>query len=145
VKVRGVLDTNVVVSALIRPKGTAGFVWRRLREGAFTAVFSPELIDEIAAVLGHPKIRAKYGSTPKDLEVIAALFALRGDFVACKEQIRLCRDPADDFLLATAIAWKADYLVSGDADLLSLKKIRRTIIMKPAAFLAALEKTGDRS
>ncbi|MCX6559156.1 MAG: putative toxin-antitoxin system toxin component, PIN family [Candidatus Aminicenantes bacterium] len=141
-KVRAVIDTNVVVSALIRPKGPAAVLWRRLCEGAFTAVFSTELIDEIAAVLGRPKIRTRYGTTPKDLEVIAALFALRGDLVACGERVRICRDPNDDFLLETAVSGKADYLVSGDEDLLTLKKFRQTRIVKPAAFLAAIEKAG---
>lgn len=142
-KVRAVIDTNVIVSALIRPLGTAGVLWRRLGEGAFTAVFSPKLIDEIAVVLGHPKIRAKYRTVPKDLVDIAALFALRGDLVTCEERIRICRDSDDDFLLETAVAGNADYLVSGDEDLLSLKKFRRTRIVKPAAFLAILEKSRN--
>lgn len=139
-KVRAVIDTNVIVSALIRPQGTAGVLWRRLGEGAFTAVFSPELIDEIAAVLGHPKIRAKYRTIPKDLEDIAALFALRGDLVTCEERIRICRDPDDDFLLDTAVSGNADYLVTGNEDLLTLKKFRRTRVVRPAAFLAILGK-----
>lgn len=143
--VRAVIDTNVIVSALIRPQGTAGVLWRRLGEGAFTAVFSPELIDEIAAVLGHPKIRAKYRTVPKDLADIAALFALRGDLVTCEERIRICRDPDDDFLLETAVAGKANYIVSGDEDLLALKKFRRTGIVKPASFLAILGRSrSDR-
>ena len=139
-KLHAVVDTNVIVSALIRPAGAAGILMRRLREGAFTAVFSPELIDEIAAVLCHPKIRTKYRTNPKDFEDIAALFALRGDLVTCEERIRLCRDPDDDFLLETAVSGNADYLVTGDEDLLSLKKLRQTKILKPAPFLAILEK-----
>jgi putative PIN family toxin of toxin-antitoxin system len=140
VKLRAVLDTNVIVSALIRPAGSAGILLRRLHEGALTSVFSPEHIDEIAAVLGHPKIRIKYRTCPRDFEDIAALFALRGDLVTCDERIRLCRDPADDFLLEAAVSGNADYLVTGDEDLLALKKIRQTIIVKPQAFLARLEK-----
>jgi putative PIN family toxin of toxin-antitoxin system len=140
VKVRAVVDTNVIVSALIRPKGRAAVLWRRLSEGAFTAVFSPELIDEIAAVLGHPKIRVKYRTRPWDLEDIAALFALRGDLVTRQEGIRICRDPDDDFLLETAVSGNAGYLVTGDKDLLELKKFRQTKIVKLSAFLAILEK-----
>jgi len=141
VKLRAVVDTNVIVSALIRPAGAAGILMRCLREGAFTAVFSPELIDEIAAVLCHPKIRTKYRTSPKDFEDIAALFALRGDLVTGEERIRLCRDPDDDFLLEAAVSGNADYLVTGDEDLLSLKKLRQIKILKPAPFLAILEKT----
>ncbi len=103
-------------------------------------VFSPELIDEIAAVLSHPKIRAKYRTSPKDIEAIAALFALRGDMVTIKERIRLCRDPQDDFLLETAVSGKAGFIVSGDADLLALKKSRNIKIIKPAAFMTMLHK-----
>ena len=139
-KIRAVVDTNVIVSALIRPKGTAGLLLRRLREGEFTAVFSMDLIDEIAAVLCHPKIRMKYGITPGDLEDIAALFALQGDLVKSEERIRLCRDPGDDFLLEAAAAGNADYLVSGDEDLLALKKYRQIKIVKPEVFLSKLEK-----
>lgn len=141
-KVRAVIDTNVIVSGLIKPSGTAGRLIRLLSEGAFTAVFSLELIDEIAAVLSYPKIRTKYRRRPKDLEDIAGLFALRGDLVTPEERIRLCRDPDDDFLLETAIAGNAAYLVTGDEDLLALKNFRRNKIVNPAAFLAVLEKAG---
>jgi len=139
-KVRAVLDTNVIVSALIRPKGPAGILWRSLSEGAFTAVFSPELIDEIAAVLVHPKIRTKYRTSPKDFDDIAALFALRGDLSTCQEKIRICRDPGDDFLIETAVSGNAGYIVTGDHDLLALKRFRRIRIVTLRAFLALLKK-----
>jgi len=141
VKIRAVVDTNVFVSALIRPQGTAGILWRHLQRGSFTAVISSGLVEEIAAVLGHPRIRAKYPAASKCLEEVAALFALRGDLVLPGERIRVCRDPADDFLLETAVAGNAGYLVTGDEDLLAIRKFRRIRIVKPAAFAALLEKS----
>jgi len=139
-KARAVIDTNVLVSSLIRPDGTAGILLRRLRDGAFTAVFSPAIIDELAAALVHPRIRTKYCLEERAFEPIAALFALRGEIAIPEESIRLCRDPDDNFLLETAVAGKADYIVSGDADLLDLRKFRTVKIVKPAAFLAILDK-----
>jgi len=89
---------------------------------------------------GIPKSGQNIERSPKDLEDIAALFALRGDLVTRQERICICRDPDDDFLLETAVSGNADYLVTGDEDLLALKKFRHTKIVRLSAFLAALEK-----
>jgi uncharacterized protein len=138
---RAVVDSNVVVSALIRPAGTEGVLWQRACEGAFTIVFSIDLVEEITSALMHPKIRAKYGTHPKDIESIAGLFTLHGEIVKPEERIILCRDPDDDFILEIAVTGQADYIVSGDKDLLTLKKIQKTKIVKPAAFLSRLDKS----
>jgi putative PIN family toxin of toxin-antitoxin system len=73
------------------------------------------------------------------LEAISGLFALRGEMATISETVRICRDPDDDFLLETAIAGRADYLVSGDADLLILRKFRKIRIVNPRKFLSVLE------
>lgn len=136
--IRAVCDTNVLVSALIKPLGTPGAILRALRDGEFTIVFSDELWTEVAAVLQDPKIRGKYEITRRDLETISDLFALRGDWTVIDKVLRICRDPGDDFILETAVSGKTDYIVSGDADLLSLKKFRKIRIVDPKTFLAAL-------
>jgi len=138
--IRAVLDTNVVISGLLKPTGTPGSILKSLRFGSFTIVFSRELIDEIAAVLSYPKLKRKYRRGRKDFEAIAGLFALRGDLVEIEERVRVCRDPNDDFLIETALAGKADFLVSGDKALLSLRKIRGISILTPAAFIASAVK-----
>jgi putative PIN family toxin of toxin-antitoxin system len=132
--IRAVLDTNVLVSALLRPFGTPGAILRSLRSGCFTIVFSPELLDELTAVLQNPRIRTKYGIDRPALEAISGLFALRGEMTMISETVQICRDPDDDFLLETAVAGRADYIVSGDVDLLILRKFRKTRIIKGRAF-----------
>jgi len=137
--IRAVLDTNVLVSALLKPLGTPGAILRSLRNGGFTIVFSPELLEEITAVLVNPRIRTKYGIDRQSLEAISGLFALRGEMATIVERVRICRDPDDDFILETAVAGRADYIVSGDADLLIQRKFRKVRIVNPRKFLAVLE------
>jgi len=139
--IRAVIDTNVIVASLIHTSGTTGTILSRLRDGAFTIVLSPALLDEIAAVMSYPKIRDKYGIRGSDLEIIAGLFALRGQMAAPTEAIHVCRDPDDDILLEAAVAGGAKYIVSGDVDLLAIRRFRTIRIVKPAAFLAILDKT----
>jgi hypothetical protein len=137
--IRAVLDTNVLVSALLRPLGTPGAILRSLRNGGFTIIFSPELLDELTTVLQNPRIRTRYGIDRPALEAISGLFALRGEMTMISETVRICRDTDDDFLINTAIAGRADYLVSGDADLLILRKFRKIRIINPRKFLSVLE------
>jgi len=110
---RAVLDTNILVSALLKPSGPPGNLLQCLRNGSFIVVFSPALLDEIAAVMMSPKIRIKYGLTRRDVETVFSLFALRGEIAEGTEKIRICRDPEDDFLIEAAAAGRADYLVTG--------------------------------
>ncbi|MGD0781920.1 MAG: putative toxin-antitoxin system toxin component, PIN family [Candidatus Aminicenantales bacterium] len=140
--IRAVIDTNVIVASLIHPAGTTGAILSRLRDGAFTIVLSPALLDEIAAVMSYPKIRDKYGIRTSDMEVIAGLLALRGQMAMPTEAIHVCRDPDDDILLEAAVAGEAEYIVSGDEDLLAIRKFRMVRIVKPAVFLAILDKAG---
>jgi uncharacterized protein len=78
-------------------------------------------------------------------EALASILALRGDLVMIGERIRVCRDPNDDFLIETAVAGGADYLVTGDEDLLSLKEYRGVPIVRLYDFLAILDRTkGNR-
>lgn len=64
---------------------------------------------------------------------------MRGELVESKEQIRVCRDPQNDFLIETAVAGRAGYIVTGDQDLLVLKKFRKIRLIKPGRFLALLD------
>jgi predicted nucleic acid-binding protein len=57
---RAVVDTSILVRALIKPRGTVGPVLRRLRDGAYTLIYSEPLLEELADVLSRPRIRDKY-------------------------------------------------------------------------------------
>jgi putative PIN family toxin of toxin-antitoxin system len=136
--VRAVIDTGVLVSALIRRQGTTGEVLRALRDGRFTAVYSTDLLVEIIDVLGRPALRAKYHIEPDDISVVINLIRLRGDLVMPARKVTACRDPKDDKFLETALAGAADCIVSGDADLLDLTFFEGIPILRPAEFLARL-------
>jgi|SRR5271157_436731 len=133
---RAVVDTGVLVSALIRRQGTTGEVLRALRDGRFTAVYSTDILVEIINVLGRPTLRAKYHLEPDDIAAIINLIRLRGELVMPSCKVTACRDPKDDKFLEAALAGNADCVVSGDADLLELTPFEDILILRPAEFLA---------
>lgn len=135
---RAVIDTGVFVSALIRRQGTTGDVLRALRDGRFSVVYSVEILIEIIDVLGRDPFRSTYQIQPQDITALVDLIRLRGELVAPKIKLRVCRDSADDRFLEAALAGQADCLVSGDADLLVLGSYQSIPILRPAEFLARL-------
>jgi len=135
---RAVIDTGVLVSALIRRQGTTGDVLRALRDGRFTAIYSTDILVEIIDVLGRPNFRQKYQIAPDDITAIINLLRLRGEVVTPRRKVTACRDPKDDKFLEAALAAGADCIVSGDADLLTLTPFENISILRPAEFLARL-------
>ena len=64
--IRAVVDTSMLVRAVIKPRGTVGPVLRQLRNGAYLLLYSDPLLAEMADVLARPRLRAKYGLTSED-------------------------------------------------------------------------------
>jgi uncharacterized protein len=135
---RAVIDTGVLVSALIRRQGTTGDVLHALRDGRFRAIYSTDLILEIIEVLGRPALRAKYHIGPEDINVVINVIRLRGDLVVPICKVTACREPKDNKFLETTLAGGADCIVSDDADLLDLTPFEDIPILCPAEFLARL-------
>jgi putative PIN family toxin of toxin-antitoxin system len=133
---RAVVDTNVLVSAVILPVSRIGAIFLRLRQGAFTPLYSTEMLEELANVLARPRIRDKYHITDADIRTILDLILLRGEVVEPIERVTVCRDPKDNVFLEVALAGRADVIVTGDDDLLTLHPFRGISIITPAAFLA---------
>lgn len=134
---RAVVDTGILVRALIKPQGSVGPVLARLRSGDYTLLYSEPLLEELVDVLGRPRIRQKYHLTADDVAVVLALIRLRGQPVFPGRRIAVCRDP-DDRVLEAAVAGGADAIVTGDEDLLALNPFEGIPIVTPAAFLARL-------
>ena len=135
---RAVIDTGVLVSALLRRQGTTGDVLRALRDGRFTAVYTTDILVELIDVLGRPWLREKYHLQPEDVAALINLIRLRGELVIPARRIAACRGPKDDCFLEAAVAGSADCIVSGDGDLLALTSFERIPILRPAEFLARL-------
>lgn len=132
---RAVIDTNILIRALIKPTGTVGPIIRRLRDGDYTAVYSESLLDELLEKLVLPRIREKYHLTDSDVSDFLALLALRGEMVEPERKIEVCRDPDDDMVIEAALEGKAQYIVTGDQDLLILEKFETVLFVTPRTFL----------
>lgn len=137
--IRAVVDTNVLIRALIKPQGTVGPVITHLRNGDYVLLYADPLLEELAAKLALPRIRDKYQVSDQDVETILALILLRGELVVPERRITACRDPKDDVVLEVAVSGHADFIVTGDRDLLVLHPFRSIPIVEPFKFLHAFE------
>ena len=141
--IKVVIDTNLFVSGLILKRGNPYELLEAWRHKGFMLLISDALETEIAEVLLRPKIKEKYHLTTDEVEDTLRLLhtdALRSD-PAPTLPLSL-RDPKDEKVLALAIGGEADYLVTGDGDLLSVHNnpgLGELQIVRPAAFLALLK------
>ena len=126
-----ILDTNLWISFLISKKFNS--IDKLIENKRITLIFSDELISEFVEVVNRPKFE-KYFSK-NDIEKILDYFDQYGKLIKVKSDIRICRDEKDNFLLNLSIDSKADYLITGDNDLLVLEKIERTKIMNFTDFI----------
>ena len=117
---KAVIDTNIWISFLIGKllAGLDDYIF----EGLLEVVISDEQLEEITSVLRRPKFR-KHFSTD-DIEEFLSLLYKSAQIVEVHHTIRDCRDEKDNFILETAIRGKADYIVTGDKDLLVLNPYR---------------------
>ena len=116
--IRAVVDTNILVRALIMPRGTVGPVLLRLRHGEYTLLYAQPLLEELTDVPNRPRIRQTYGLTEDDIQTVLSLILLRGEAMVPEKRFTVCRDPRDDKFLEVAATGKADVIVGGDQDLL---------------------------
>lgn len=98
-----------------------------LKNGKVKLVFSEELIQEFLEVSSRPKFKKYF--TDKDIERLLLFFDKYGDLVKVTSKLELCRDRKDNFLLDLATDSLADYLVTGDNDLLEIVNVQKTKIL----------------
>lgn len=116
---RVVADPGVLVSAVLSATGPPALIVDRWRAGDFDLVVSPKLLMELEEVLLRPRFRALVSED--DAHAYVDALAAEALVVADPEDVeRVTRDPDDDYLVALAIAARADVIVSGDADLTQL-------------------------
>jgi uncharacterized protein len=129
---RVVLDTNVIVSAFYFPGSRHRIVFDHTRSNG-QLLMSLDTFNELSSVLHRPQFD-KYPVQSVRKEFIEAL-AMEVEHVRITETIIACKDPNDDMFLEVAISGKADLIVSGDTDLLSLNPFRDIDIISPAEYL----------
>jgi len=128
---RVVIDTNVFISAALKTESVPGQV---ITEAARRHVLlkSVDVEKEVLETIERPRLAQLIAPTAQSsLRRVLA----NAESAQITERIAVCRDPKDDKFLELAVNGRADIIVSGDADLLSLHPFRGVAIETPAAFL----------
>jgi len=136
--VKVIFDTNVWISFLIGKRLTS--VKKHISDGRITIVTTGQLIAEIKTVTSRKKLREYFpkkavGELIELLEVIA-------EHVDIEPRHSISRDPKDDFLFDLIDFSKADFLVTGDKDLLAHNPFKTAQILTPTEFVKHLENFG---
>lgn len=129
---RIILDTNTLVSALlIRQSVPRQAFDKAMQQGEI--LLSAATLEELNTVLGRDKFK-KYITDAERILFVQTLLS-QSVLLETEEHIRACRDPKDNKFLDLAVTGKADYLVSGDDDLLILNPFENTKILTPREFV----------
>ena len=125
-----VFDTNTLISAFFW-QGKEFELFQKIEQGKVELYLSQEILEELKEVLNRDKFKSvisKTNQTPN--EIIQKIISVSNVVMGEKLGIKACRDHKDDKFLECAILAKADYIVSGDEDLIALKKYENIKIVK---------------
>lgn len=136
-----VVDTNVLVSASFKKASPIpNYIYQALKFQRFILITSQEILEEVEGVISRDYIVARSKMTEKDrlafIETIKEVSLLTSRQTTVQSS---SRDVTDNKFLACAYEAKANYIVTGDNDLLVLKKYKGTKIIKPRDFVTILE------
>ena len=140
--IKVVLDTNELVSAVIKSGGLPDQIVQAWRDGKFEMVLSPAMLAELARVLRYPRLRKLHGWADIQIdEFVDGLKAAATVVAGNVEVSAVADDPDDNVILACAVEGVVDYVVPGDAHLLSLKTYRGIRMVTAREFTIILELT----
>lgn len=134
-KSRIIVDTNLWISYLI--SNNFNQLDKIINSKYCTIIFSQELMDEFIEVSSRPKLMKYFEQS--DLEKILENIDEFAEFIQVHSEVKFLNDSKDDFLLSLAVDGNADYLITGDKDLLEVKKYGTTEIISIAEFLDKYE------
>lgn len=130
-----ILDTNLWISFLV--SNNLSQLDELIVKKRITLIFSYELLEEFIDVVSRPKFE-KYISK-QHIEKILECFDQFGELIEVTSNTNICRDEKDNFLLNLSVDSNADYLITGDKDLLILEKIEHTKILTFTEFIETIE------
>ena len=126
---KAVFDTNVLIAAFAT-EGVCAKLLGRARRKQLNLVLSPFILKEFEDVL-----LKKFTASKEQIRSAAKLISQAAQIVSYASVVSgICRDPDDDQILSCALSAEADYLVTGDSDLLELKDFHGIEILTPGAF-----------
>ncbi len=135
-----ILDTSVIVSGLLSPKGTPAQIIAYWMKGNFTLLYTQSMLAEYDDVLHRVWLTERLAHVPERVpEFLTTVVSLGEQVKGYVNVAGAVRDPFDEMFLACAILGEADCLVSVDKDLLSLKQIQNTLILTPGKFLPLVQ------
>jgi putative PIN family toxin of toxin-antitoxin system len=135
-----VLDTNVVISALLAAEGKPAELVRLWENGEFDVAVSSALLDELSRALHYPKIAKRLEIS--DEEILSFLNAYLASATLVSPETRLnviAEDTDDNQVLECAVAASAAVIVTGDGHLLALKSFQGIEILTPSEFTVYLQ------
>ena len=136
---RLVLDTNTIISAFFW-EGNEAELFRKIEQGKAKLYITIEILKEVEEVIKRPKfneVMRKANLTPD--QIMQKIVSLSHLVIAPKITVKVCRDEKDNKFLECAESAKADYVVSGDEDLLVLKEYKGIAIVSTWKILQLLE------
>jgi putative PIN family toxin of toxin-antitoxin system len=127
---KAVFDTNVLIAAFLT-EGVCSGLLSRARKHVFRLILCDDIIGEFKGVLTE-----KFNLSPVEISEIISIVSEAASEIRreLSPVPRICRDKNDDMIIACAVDAAADYIVTGDEDLLVLKKHKNIIIINPRNF-----------
>ena len=133
-----VVDTNVFVSGLLKTSVTCRRIIHKLSKKEFILIVSHEILEELIEVIGRPKFH--HIIMRETAEKLIKAIRAKAILVKPSKKLNLVKnDPDDDRFLEAALEGKADFLVTGDKNLLSLRTFHTTDIVSPAEFIKLIK------
>ncbi|MCZ0942870.1 MAG: putative toxin-antitoxin system toxin component, PIN family [Gammaproteobacteria bacterium] len=133
---RAVIDTNVLISAALRPEGPPRRVLDAMGRNRSALIFSDETFSELRSRLHRPKFDRYLSQSIRTL-YLSQIMAV-SEWVSITNAKMGCRDPDDDKFLETALMGNADCIVTGDRDVLDMPAFHSISILAPSEFLSRL-------
>ena len=132
---RAVVDTNVVVSAVLSKASPPDRILQRWRRGEFQLITSAPLLEELDYVLSRSYIAQRLGWSIEELQAFVAGISRQSEIVAPSVHLEIiARDPDDNRILEAAVEGQSDYIVSGDNYVLELGAYQGIQIVSPSQF-----------
>lgn len=131
-RIKVIVDINIFISALIGSKNCKE-IYNLFKSDKFDILISPDLFDEYKRVTTWGKFKKFINE--ELCKKLLNLIRNDSEKVLPKENVSVCRDPKDNIVLECAMAGKPDFIVTGDKDLLSLKKFKSISIISPKEFV----------
>ena len=134
--IKVVLDANIFVSAVIKPRSNPGAVLNLIHSDRILLATSPDILAEVDRVLLYPKLQRLHGLSPKEISLFIIDISTDAHVTPGRIKLEVIeKDPTDNKYLECAIEAEADYIISGDRHLTDIEIYEDIRIVDPSTFL----------